>query len=270
MWNILTESAVSQAKVIVADNSHRGLPTTGADAYAWVNELKKIVAAGPDAPLAQTPPDCPRIMLCIPTFKRTWQIRQTLPINIVLAWKFRHLVHFIVADLNHPVDRDIERLMCRCEAGTSIGLVRHFRRSVPETDGFTHWHASKGKNTAHAMGASCCENDRNPILVNLDNDNFVSDKFFWDIISRMDKLVSRQISGMRWKHPGAPPCTGRAAAIGGVSPSPRGHHAGTLSRRSVNVRTGLAGRRAPFGLFYTQSRSAEVLHGFVFPVCFQF
>ena len=201
----MCDEAVICAQRIIAEKSGQGLPVLKGDDYEWVRHVRRATMVDFDAK-AETPAACPRIMLCIPSFKRSWQIKQTLPINLVLAWPLRHIVTFVLADLNHPLDEEIRHLMTKCDVALRCGFLRHYRRHVPEEDGFNYWHASVGKNTAHACAATLANRS---ILVELDNDNFVSKTFFGDIIDRGDALVEGRIAGMRWRHPAAPPCTGR-------------------------------------------------------------
>ena len=202
----MTEEALRCAQRIVVERSGRGLPPD------WMQRIQDAVDKGPDAKASWISTACPRFALCIPTFKRTWQLTQVLPINLVLAWELRDKCIFVVADLNKELSDDMILLFQKCNLAVQEGILKHFRRHVPEEDRFTHWHASIGKNTAHAVAASIAPRS---ILVNLDNDNFVSRRFFEDIHHYREELMSGDLAGIRWRHPSAPPCTGK---IGGLSP----------------------------------------------------
>ena len=83
------------------------------------------------------------------------------------------------------------------------------RRSMRE--GWSGWHASVGKNTA-AMAA--CDSDTSPrlghnILVNMDNDNFVTREFFEDLFANADGLSSGALKGVFFRHPQCQARTGR-------------------------------------------------------------
>ena len=214
-WKTLTEEALRCAERIQEEGSGVGLPPD------WMQQIHAAVAKGPDEKATWISTACPRCVLCIPTFKRDWQVTQVLPINLVLAWELRDHCIFVVADLNKEFSDDMSLLFKKCDVASQEGLLRHFRRLVPEEDGFTHWHASIGKNTAHVCGTSVAPKS---ILVNLDNDNFVSRWFFEDIYGYNQQLMEGSLAGLRWRHPSAPPCTGR---IGGLSP--RYQHAGASS-----------------------------------------
>ena len=216
-WKTLTTEALRCAERIKAEDSGVGLPEN------WMQRIQAAIDKGPDAKATwMDPTACPRIVLCIPTFKRTWQLTQTLPINLVLAWEMRDHCIFVVADLNEELSEDMSRLFQTCGVATQQQMLRHYRRLVPEEDGFTHWHASIGKNTAHVCGCDACPT--NCLLVALDNDNFVSQTFFEDIYEKSGGLMDGNLAGIKWRHPKAPPCTGR---IGGLSPGCQ--HAGASS-----------------------------------------
>ena len=130
---------------------------------------------------------CPRIMCCIPTYKRTWQFVQMIAINCVLAWKLRDVVTFVVADLNDDWEADVELALDMCAAAAQCGMLRRFRRALPESDGWRYWHASVGKNCAHVAAINVAAGD-GVVLVELDNDNFVSEQFFDDILENAEEL----------------------------------------------------------------------------------
>ena len=112
----------------------------------------------------------------------------------------------MLADLNQPYEERMQRLLEKCAPAIAHGFLRHFRRHVPDTDGFDSWHASVGKNSAAMCGVYV---ESKSILVGLDGDNFISKMFFKDIFDAMHDLTSGRCSGIRWRHPSCPPCTGR-------------------------------------------------------------
>ena len=136
---------------------------------------------------------------------------QTLPINLVLAWKMRHKVTFVVADLNEQPEWEMTAVYDACKAAINAGMLKRYRRHVPETDGFTHWHASVGKNCAHvaAISAANLNDGERVVLVELDNDNFVSQHFFNDLVNNAEAMVNGKITCLRWRHPNCPPTVGR-------------------------------------------------------------
>ena len=90
----MTDEALCCAARIEVEGSGVGLPPN------WMEQIQEAVAKGPDAKAQWISPACPRLVLCIPSFKRTWQVTQTLPINLTFAWELRNIVTFVVADLN--------------------------------------------------------------------------------------------------------------------------------------------------------------------------
>ena len=158
----MVQEARACAIRIGVENSASGLPA-GVD--TWKRVLEQKIAQGHEV-ASMTPEACPRIMLCIPTFKRTWQLLQTLPINLTLAWELRNFVTFVVADLNHELEDDMQLLLEKVQAARQVQFLRYFRRRVPEEDGWTHWHASVGKNCAHICAIKL---EPKSIVVELDN-----------------------------------------------------------------------------------------------------
>ena len=212
-WPTMATEAVACAERIVADSTASGFDGSPNAEWDWLKLIQD--RADDDRSFGNIPPACPRIFFCVPTFKRTWQIIQTLPINLVLSWKYRTVATFVVADLNEEWDSELWEMFRKCEKAREYGMLRIFRRHVPGGDGWRHWHASIGKNCAHMAAIHCAKElgGQNAILVGLDNDNFVSDQFFMDIFSDAaaltDKDHPKPYSGIRWRHPNCPPCTGR-------------------------------------------------------------
>ena len=211
-WQILTKEAHRCALQIMEQKTHRGL-----EPQEWRMRIVRAIEHGPcHGGLSSLVAASPRICLCVPSFKRTWQLQQTLPINLMLAWKLRHRVTFVLADLNPTLDADMIQLMRICQPARRCGFLKWYRRrSIPaESDGFTHWHASVGKNAAH-MAAIPPIGEKQQLLVELDNDNFVSDEFFAQIDDHADRLFGcehEKLAGLHWRHPKCPPCTGRTRA----------------------------------------------------------
>ena len=203
-WERMANEAVTRAKQICYDNSASGFEYSEQEWFESVEE-----AAADEHSSFPTAQACPRIFCCVPTYKRTWQLAQTLSINMVLAWKLRHVVTFVVADLNGQHDPQLEEAFEKCHAAIKCGMLRRFQRHAPESDGFAHWHASVGKNCAHIAAMSVAGSEP-AILVELDNDNFVSQQFFEDIMDNATEMIGGSVTGLRWRHPSCPPTVGRA------------------------------------------------------------
>ena len=85
------------------------------------------------------------------------------------------------------------------------------RRST--RDGWSGWYASVGTNTA-AMAAFA--SDPSPrlgrnMLVDMDNDNFVTREIFEDLFANADGLSSGALKGVFFRHPQCQATTGRIA-----------------------------------------------------------
>ena len=163
-------------------------------------------------------------MVCfaVTTYKRTWQLQSSLPVNLVFTMKHRLTVHWVIVDLNdvHLEDGsrhsdDIEALLQGpCGVASRAGHVTLFRRRDPGSDTFDGWHASIAKNSA-AAAASYVSQDGPCILVNVDNDNFVTDEFVRKVVEHGKELLgmdpSRKLHGLFFRHPNVGSTTGRLA-----------------------------------------------------------
>jgi len=159
-------------------------------------------------------------MVCfaVTTYKRTWQLQSSLPVNLVFTMKHRLTVHWVIVDLNdvHLDDHSdaIEALLQGpCGVASRAGHVSLFRRRDPGSDTFDGWHASIAKNSA-AAAASYVSQDAPCILVNVDNDNFVTDEFVRKVVEHGRELLGigpRKLHGLFFRHPKVGATTGRIA-----------------------------------------------------------
>ena len=213
-WQILVREARACWARIKRDRSHLGLVPE-----EWGTTLEAAIAQGPESHYqAACPRPVQKICLVMPDFGRTWQVEQTLPINLVVMWPMRRFVHFVLADLNPEFSQQMRILMRKCDLPRQVSTLFHFRRQDPQTDGFTHWHASVGKNTGHVCAAALFPEG---IVINLDGDNFASPGMIEQIIENGPELVDKSMAGIRWWHPHCPPCSGRTAGAGaGACPRP--------------------------------------------------
>ncbi len=100
-----------------------------------------------------------KVVFCVTSLNRTWQLKLAFPMNIVATWRYRDYVSWTVVDLNPQTDNEI---------GTFFGEVfRHAVMSFPDDPKsehvrlykadptFTHqWHASIAKNTSHMFAVT--------------------------------------------------------------------------------------------------------------------
>ena len=85
-------------------------------------------------------------LLCITTYKRSWQIKLTLAWNVMAMFRYRRSAMICVADLNE--DDEIQSFLAEHFSGAiKAGLVSVFRGPL---DG---WDASRAKNSIHFAAA---------------------------------------------------------------------------------------------------------------------
>ena len=90
----MAECALQCAQKIIDDKAGVGLPGGQAE---WMARIQETIDMGPHFKVDADywPAVCPRICLCISSFKRTWQLEQCLPINCVMAWPWREKVQIV-------------------------------------------------------------------------------------------------------------------------------------------------------------------------------
>lgn len=114
-----------------------------------------------------------KVGLCMATRDRLWQLKRALPVNLLQNWPHRHWCHLHVVDCA-STDGTLQWLKETCRAAVDAGFLHIYSAS---SDDFPYWHASVGKNCAHAVA----EQD---ILVNVDNDNLVGLDFAKDVADK--------------------------------------------------------------------------------------
>jgi len=161
----------------------------------------------------------PQVVMAVTTYKRNWQLETALPMNLMTSWKFRHAVRWVVVDLNDPSSdeaAEIEDLMKVCAVAVHMGFLYLIRRRDPGNDGWTGWHASIAKNCGlmaaqHVAGDNC-------VVVNVDNDNLLTEDFVLDVCNRRDSLTvaegdhAAKMCGVFYRRPNCASTTGRIAA----------------------------------------------------------
>jgi hypothetical protein len=165
--------------------------------------------------------DGPIVVFCVTSLGRTWQLKLTLPQNIVITLPFRKRIRWCIVDLNPEADVDIGKFVCE-----------HFQVAEDHIAVYkapaTEWHASKAKNTSHklahqfvhkTLGESAA---KDCVCVNVDGDNILTPEFCRDILRRAERMVMRPapgsddmfwplLSGLRYSRSGCPGITGRVA-----------------------------------------------------------
>jgi hypothetical protein len=109
------------------------------------------------------------IFFCGTTFKRTYQLKECLPHNVLLTWPYRSRVRWVVLDLNDGQEQEEVRTFIQDNFVVPIvaGHMVYFRAPQP------YWHASWAKNTSHSAAMTLMGDD-NAVLVNCDNDNLLT------------------------------------------------------------------------------------------------
>ena len=66
-----------------------------------------------NVPVVETlpPPDPTGVVFCVTTYKRTWQLKITICANLVLTWRFRPWVTWVLVDLNPPEDLEVHNFV---------------------------------------------------------------------------------------------------------------------------------------------------------------
>ena len=90
-------------------------------------------------------------------------------------------------------------------------FLKLFRRAG--IDNWTGWHVSIGKNASAMAAMLAVESDsgKDSILVNMDNDNFVTHEFLQDLSDHAEDMSTGAIKGMFFRHPQCSATTGRIA-----------------------------------------------------------
>ena len=84
------------------------------------------------------------VAFCVTTYKRSWQLKLSLPWNLLTLYPYRHRAHLFIADLNEEGDSELEDFFAaNCGLAQKIGLLTIFRGTIPG------WDASRCKNAVH-------------------------------------------------------------------------------------------------------------------------
>ena len=115
-----------------------------------------------------------KVGLCTATMNRLWQLRRALPLTLMHCWHHRGHCRVHVVDMGSKDDTTFRFLVHHCRFAMEMGLL-HVYKAREE-----FWHASIGKNTAHAMASE-------EILVNIDSDNIIGAGFLQDVCNRFQE-----------------------------------------------------------------------------------
>ena len=125
------------------------------------------------------------IYLCVTTFKRTYQLKECLPQNVLLTWPYRSRVRWVVLDLNEGQEQEDVRRFIQDNflVPIVVGHMVYFRAPQP------YWHASWAKNASHSAAMTLMGDD-NVVLVNCDNDNLLTRPFIDMVVEQAPQLIA--------------------------------------------------------------------------------
>ena len=126
------------------------------------------------------------IALCVCSFRRTWQLLECLPQNLVVTWPYRAMVTWHIVDCNAPDDFEIQQFLAEsCRIPWLMGHIKYFRCPI------TGWHASICKNTSHMVAQ---EDSKQRVLVNVDGDNLITIAWVDSVVSEAPDLCAGKLT----------------------------------------------------------------------------
>ena len=145
------------------------------------------------------------VCLCVQTFKRDFQLRRVLAINVAQTWAWRHRVTWCIFDPNEETDLMRWALDVFAVAFMSGHII--WLRAVKL---WTEYHCCYAKNTAHMEGFQASLMDRSlrvkeagltadadeladrTLLMNWDNDNMMTIRWLHDCLRAADSMCSAE------------------------------------------------------------------------------
>ena len=171
----------------------------------WLIEDQDIPGDLQSSPIHQLCSES-HVCLCVQTFKRDFQLRRVLAINVAQTWAWRHRVTWCIFDPNEETDFMRWALDVFAVAFKS-GHIIWLRAVEP----WTEYHCCYAKNTAHMEGFQASLMDRvlrikeagltanaddidineltdRTLLMNWDNDNMVTIRWLHDCLRAADSM----------------------------------------------------------------------------------
>ena len=118
------------------------------------------------------------VALCTATKNRLWQLRNTLPVNMIQLWPHRQWTKYYLADFG-STDGTLQFVMNTCQPFIDAGLLEVFS-AEGFAEGMPYWHASICKNAVHMKATQ-------EIVVNVDGDNLVGLGFPIDVVQHFEE-----------------------------------------------------------------------------------
>ena len=124
------------------------------------------------------------IALCVTCYKRDWQAKVALPINLIVSWPWRRFVTWYFVDFNEDTSL-IEHIGKECAAAIEAGLLKVAKA---EDKKWRHWHSSVAKNTSHMAAMAMYSGTLPMILVNVDCDNLITADWLADLAAKSSTM----------------------------------------------------------------------------------
>ena len=137
----------SSRQELMADHVHNALPVWVAQGQRRPDDLQ---AAEVSEHLS-----VPHVILCLTTFKRNWQLKLTLEINVQHTWHWRSRVTWVIVDFNEDMEVS-QWIVDKMGFALRVGHIILLRPVKP----WKVFHSPMAKNTAHMAGLGHFVDDR--------------------------------------------------------------------------------------------------------------
>ena len=182
--------------------------------------LREVLEKGEDVPdeikssdVHQMIDDC-HVCLCVTTFKRDFQLREVLALNVAQTWPWRRRVTWCIFDPNSETGL-LEWVGEHFRVALQTGHIIWLRAETP----WETFHCSVAKNTAHMQGvltnvtdrlmtiteagltATVADLDAKTFVMNWDNDNVLSLRWLYECLRAANHIISTtNLIGYQWQN----------------------------------------------------------------------
>ncbi len=132
----------------------------------------------------------PRVAMCVHCKNRLWQLKLTLPINLLHLWPCRAWTTFVLVDFG-STDGSVEWVLGHCRPAIDCGFLRVFRARPMQP-----YHTARTKNTAHITAVRDIGLDPHDVLVNCDADNLLGAGFAQHVAQQFSCSCPRGRQGL--------------------------------------------------------------------------